>query len=273
MPVHQGPGDIRVVARHLFPHVYHEVDKMKLLSASWRALRALAMGPLPSNYPYQMYTAVAGGQQRRQAGVRPPTYYSMRVAYQTAAPVLRTVTGWHTLPSAQFFQPLTTGWVGFDQAVVVVICQFLQGYHKQLWHANVMVCRSTQHKLYEAMQRFHPDMPCVRRGLSRHYRAHGMDHDRFVFYMHVLGFRIAFPPVPRNTGSVTPCAERYMRGRRPPSTNGWMLVVSVCGMRMRLAGPWLHGSGIRRVFLRGRGCPSRCCPFSRPSIRFLVMSL
>ena len=35
MPVHQGPGYVRVVGRHLFPHVYHKVDKMKwLLSAS-----------------------------------------------------------------------------------------------------------------------------------------------------------------------------------------------------------------------------------------------
>ena len=84
---------------------------------------------LPSNYPYQMYGAVAGGQQRWQAGVRPPTYNSMRVAYRTAACVLRMVTGWHTLPSTRFFQPLAAGWVGVDPAAVVVICQFLPGYH------------------------------------------------------------------------------------------------------------------------------------------------
>ena len=64
MPVHQGPGYVRVVGRHVFPHVYHTVDKMKLFSASRRALRTLAMVRLPSNYPYEMYGVVAGGQQR-----------------------------------------------------------------------------------------------------------------------------------------------------------------------------------------------------------------
>ena len=72
MPVHQGPGYVRMVGRHLFPHVYHKVDKIKLFSASRRASRALAMVRLPSNYPCQMYSAVAGGQQCWQAGVRPP---------------------------------------------------------------------------------------------------------------------------------------------------------------------------------------------------------
>ena len=100
MPVHQGPGYVRIVGRHLFPHVYHKVDKAKLFIASRRASRALAMVWLTSNYPCQMCSAVAGGQQRWQAGVRPPTYDSMRVADQAAASVLRAVTGWHALPSA-----------------------------------------------------------------------------------------------------------------------------------------------------------------------------
>ena len=103
MPVHQGPGYVRIVGRHLLPHVYHKVDKLKLFSASRRALRALAMVRLPSNYPGHMYSAVAGGKQRWQAGVRPPTYNSMRVADQVAAPVLRAITRWHALSSAQFF--------------------------------------------------------------------------------------------------------------------------------------------------------------------------
>ena len=64
MPVHQGPGYVRIVGRHLFPHVYHKVDKDKIFSASRRASRALAVVRLPSNYPSQMYSAVAGGQQR-----------------------------------------------------------------------------------------------------------------------------------------------------------------------------------------------------------------
>ena len=72
---------------------------MKLFNAS-RVSRASAMVRLPSNYPDQMYTAVAGGQQRWQAGVRSPTYNAMRVVDQTTASVLRIVTGWHTLPSA-----------------------------------------------------------------------------------------------------------------------------------------------------------------------------
>ena len=58
----------------------------------------------------------------------------MRVADQTAASVLRTVAGWHTLLSAQFFKPLASGWVGVEPAVVVVIIQFLQTYQKQLRH-------------------------------------------------------------------------------------------------------------------------------------------
>ena len=63
MPVHQGSRYMRIVGRHLFPHVYHRVDKVKLFSASRRAARALTMVPLPSNYLGQMYSAVAGGQQ------------------------------------------------------------------------------------------------------------------------------------------------------------------------------------------------------------------
>ena len=84
---------------------------------------------------------------------------------------------------------------------MVVISQFLQSYHKQLRHANVMVRRSTQHGLYEAMQRFHPDMPSVCRGLPWHCRAHGTDHDRFVFYMHLLRFHISFPPISPELGA------------------------------------------------------------------------
>ena len=106
MPIHQGPGYIRIVGRHLFPHVYHRVDKLKLFASTRRASRALAMVHLPSNYPSQMYNAVAGGQQRWQAGVSPPTYNSLRVGHQAAASVIHTLTRWHSLPSAQFFEPL-----------------------------------------------------------------------------------------------------------------------------------------------------------------------
>ena len=109
-------------------------------------------------------------------------------------------------------------------------------YHKQLQHTNVMVRRSTLHGLYEAMQRFQPNMPCVRRGLSRHCRAHGTCYDRFVFYMHLLGFHISFPPVPRNKGHNMSCVERCTHGKQVPSTNGWMPATSVCVMRMQLAG-------------------------------------
>ena len=62
MPVHQGPGYVRVVGRQLFPHAYHKVDKIKLFSASWRASRALAMVRLPSNYPYQMPVGSSAGR-------------------------------------------------------------------------------------------------------------------------------------------------------------------------------------------------------------------
>ena len=202
MPVHQGPGYVHIVGRHLFPHVYHRVYKVRqslLFSASQRASRALAMVRLPSNYPCQMYSAVPGGPQRWQAGVRPPTYSSMRVADQAAASVLCVFTGWHALPSAQFFEPLASGWVGIEPAVVAVIGQFVQTYQKQLRHANVMVRHSTQHGLYEAMQRFHPDMPCVRRGLSRHCGVHNTDHDRFVFYMHLVEVYTSWVPVSGQT--------------------------------------------------------------------------
>ena len=74
MRVHQGPGYLHVVGRHLFPHVYRKVDKMKLFNAGGQASRALAMVCLPSNYPYKMYSAVAREQQRWQVGVRLPTY-------------------------------------------------------------------------------------------------------------------------------------------------------------------------------------------------------
>ena len=75
----------------MLPHRYHKVDKF--FSASRRASRALAMFRLPSNYPGQMYSTLAGAQQRRQVGVRPPTYNSMRVADQATTSVLRAVTG------------------------------------------------------------------------------------------------------------------------------------------------------------------------------------
>ena len=82
-----------------------------------------------------------------------------------------------------------------ERAVVWVVSQFSQTYQKKLCHANIRVRHSTQHGLYEAMRRFHPCMPCVRRGLSRRCRAHNTDHDRFVFYMHLLGLHICLPPV------------------------------------------------------------------------------
>ena len=50
MPVHEGSGYVRIVGRHLFyVYVYHQVDRVKLFSASCRAARALAMVRLPSN--------------------------------------------------------------------------------------------------------------------------------------------------------------------------------------------------------------------------------
>ena len=64
MPLHQGPGCVRVAGRHRFPHIYYKVDKMNLFGASWRASRVLAMVRLPSYNPYQMCGVVARGQQR-----------------------------------------------------------------------------------------------------------------------------------------------------------------------------------------------------------------
>ena len=115
MPVHQGPGYVRIVGWHLFPHVYHKVDKVKLFSASRRASRALAMVQLPSNYPCQMCSAVAGGQQRWQAGVRPPTYNSMRVADQAAASVLLRLLDGTLSRQPNFSSPLPPGGWGSNQ--------------------------------------------------------------------------------------------------------------------------------------------------------------
>ena len=120
----------------------------------------------------------------------------MSVAEQAAASVLRMVPSVRTLPSSQPFQSMTAGTVGIEPAAIVVICRLLQGHHKQLRNANAMVSPRARHGLYETMQRVHPDMPCVGKKFSRQCRAHGTDHHRFVFYMHALGIRIAFPPVP-----------------------------------------------------------------------------
>ena len=49
MSVHQGPDYMHVVGCHPFPHVYHKVDKSKLLDASKRASQALTLVLLPSN--------------------------------------------------------------------------------------------------------------------------------------------------------------------------------------------------------------------------------
>ena len=71
----------------------------------------------------------------------------MRVADRAAASLLRAATGWHTLPSAKFLQPVASGWVGIEPAAVAVISQILHIYQRQLRHANDMVRRSTQHGL------------------------------------------------------------------------------------------------------------------------------
>ena len=48
MPLHQGLGYIRVVDRHLLPHVRHRVDATKPFYASGKASGALAMTHLPA---------------------------------------------------------------------------------------------------------------------------------------------------------------------------------------------------------------------------------
>ena len=63
--VHQGPGYIQVVDRHLFPYVYHKEDKTKIFCAI-RASRSLAMTRLRANYPYQMYAAVGNKVGQRE---------------------------------------------------------------------------------------------------------------------------------------------------------------------------------------------------------------
>ena len=252
MPIHQGTGYVRIVGCHLLPQVYHQVDKLKLFSSSRRASRALAMVRLPSNYPYQMYGAVAGGHQRWQAGVRPPTYNSLRVADHAAASVIRAAAGWHTLPSAQFFQPLDSGWSGLEPVVVVVLCQFLQTYHKRLRHANAMVRASTQHGLYGALQRFHPTMPCVQRGLLTIPIMTSL-----CFTCTFGGFTSPFPRSLRSTGSPMLCAKPLSPGKQRLSTHRWMRDIFLSRRLMRRGGPWLPGSGALNNGLLGMACPSR----------------
>ena len=73
MPVHQRPSYVPVVGRHLFPHVYHKVDKMKLFSASRWASRALAMVRLSSNCSYHMYSAMVDNSAGKRGCTRPCT--------------------------------------------------------------------------------------------------------------------------------------------------------------------------------------------------------
>ena len=84
-----------------------------------------------------------------------------------------------------------------------------------------MVWRTTHHGLYEAMQRFHPSMPCVRRGLSRHCRVHNTDHDKFVFYMHLLGFHIYVPLVRPEKGA-DHIMYRAMHAWQTVAIHDWM---------------------------------------------------
>ena len=139
----------------------------------------------------------------------------MRVADQAATSVLRAVTGWHTLPSAPFFHPLASGWVGIEPAAVAVISKCLQTYPKQLHHAIVMVRHSTQHGLYEAVQRFHLDMPCVRRGLSMYCKT-----ELCTSYT-CSAFASACLPSALNWGRAMSCVGRHTPGKLLPSTNGW----------------------------------------------------
>ena len=104
-----------------------------------------------------------------------------------------------------------------------------------------MVCRSTQHGLYEAMQRFHPDMPCVRQGLSRHCGARITTSLCFTCTYSASTFLSLWSA--RSTGHNTPCAELCMRGRRVPSTNGFTPFISVYEMHTRPTGRWFHGNG------------------------------
>ena len=72
------------------------------------------------------------------AAVRPPAYGTIRVCDQPAASVLRVVTGWHCMTSAQMFQPVPAGWVGIEPATVVMV-EVLLTYVKQLGHGNPRV--------------------------------------------------------------------------------------------------------------------------------------
>lgn len=184
---------VRVVGRHALPHLFHREDYAKLMRSCRRAAIALRCVKLPAHYPLLMYSAAGGGMQRWMSAVRPPSYGAIRVCDQPAASVVRQVTGWSETPSAQMFQPVETGWVGVEPAMVVMVEHFAFTYLKQLNHRNPAVRRSTQQGLWVAHGRYHADMPCVRTPFGKKCIGHDTDHDKMYALLKRSGFEIAFP--------------------------------------------------------------------------------
>ena len=152
---------VRVVGRHALPHIFHKEDYAKLMRSCRRASIALRCSKLPAHYPLLMYSAAGGGMQRWMSAVRPPSYGAIRVCDQPAASVLRQITGWHETSSAQMFQPVESGWVGVEPAMVTMVEHFALTYLKPLNHRNPVVRRSTQRGLWDAYGRYHGGMPCL----------------------------------------------------------------------------------------------------------------
>uniref|UniRef100_A0A7S1IBK2 Uncharacterized protein n=1 Tax=Eutreptiella gymnastica TaxID=73025 RepID=A0A7S1IBK2_9EUGL len=91
------------------------------------------------------------------------------------------------------FQPMDSGWVGVEPAMVIMVEHFALTYVKQLNHRNPAVRRYTQRGLWDAYVRYHSDMPCVQVPFGKKCPSHDTDHDKMVSLLMRSGFTITFP--------------------------------------------------------------------------------
>ena len=237
--MHAGASRAGLRARgrsHLFPHVYHKVDKMEVFSTRRRASRALAMVRLPSNYPYQMYGTVAGGQPPWQAGVRPPTYNSTQVAdkqrplfcaWLPVGTLSLRPNSFNLLPPGGWVWILWLWWLSASSYKGVTSSCGMP----MTWSA---VAPSTFYTKLCSV--FTPTCPLCA-GVSLDTAGHmarittswcsTCTYSASTF----LSLRSA-----RSTGRSTSCAALCMHGRRVPFMNGWTAIISVYEMRTLPAG-------------------------------------
>ena len=195
--MHSGPGYVHVVGRHLMPHVYHRVDKIKLFLSSRKASAVLRTPELPASFPLHIHSGAIGGQHRWHAAVLPPNFSATRVNDHAAPSAIRGIANWDELLSVVFFHPVEAGWTGLQPAGVSIISTFLLTYLRPLQHAIELVRSSTLHSLFTTRRSMHPDMPGYQPGLKFFCRSHNTDHNRALAYVHFLGISVYLPdPAP-----------------------------------------------------------------------------